>query len=110
MVHITYKKSLNFDNTTPNQNPPILKEVHYYILDNKTHDSLFVQHALTLHWEFLKGKGCYHKEHIVWNDGCSTQFKSARAWYYVARYPQLTICEQRLEGMERARLMMQVHS
>jgi hypothetical protein len=48
MVHITYRKNLDFDNTTPDQNPPFLKKVHYYILDNKIHDSLFVQHAFTL--------------------------------------------------------------
>jgi hypothetical protein len=34
---------IDFDNTIIDQNPPVLKEVHYYILDNrKTHDSSFV--------------------------------------------------------------------
>lgn len=77
LVHITYRKNLYFDNTTFDQNPTILKEVHYYISDDKTHDSLFVQHALTFHQEYLKGKGCYLEEHIIWNDGCFAQFKSA---------------------------------
>jgi hypothetical protein len=49
VVHITYKKNLDFVSTTPNQSPPILKYAHYHILDDKTHDSLFVQHVLTLH-------------------------------------------------------------
>jgi hypothetical protein len=30
---------------------------------------------------------------VVWSNGCSTQFKCSRAWYYIARYPHLTICE-----------------
>jgi hypothetical protein len=30
----------------------ILKEVHYYILDEKKHDTLYVQHAFKLNWEF----------------------------------------------------------
>jgi hypothetical protein len=94
-------KNPNFDNTTPNQNPLALKEVHYYISNDKTHDTLFVdQYVLTLHLEYLKGKGCYLKEHIVWNNGCSTQFKSAWTWYYVARYPRLMVCEQRFKGLE----------
>jgi len=29
--------------------------------------------------------------HYVWNDGCVSQFKGARNWFHVARYPGLTI-------------------
>ncbi len=36
---------------------------------------------------------------MVWSDGCFAQFKCARAWYFVARYPRLTVCEERLEGV-----------
>ena len=28
--------------------------------------------------------------HIVWSDGCSGQFKSSHAWYFISRYPNLT--------------------
>jgi len=55
---------------------------------------------LTLHWEYLKGKGCYLKECIIWSDGCFAQFKSAQTWYYVAGYPQLMVCEQRPKGLQ----------
>jgi hypothetical protein len=33
---------------------PFLKEVHYYVSNDTHHDSLFVQHAFMLHWEFLQ--------------------------------------------------------
>lgn len=48
LVHITYRVNPNFDPTIP-QCSWILKEVHYYVSDDKTHDSLFVQHVLHLH-------------------------------------------------------------
>jgi hypothetical protein len=41
-------------------------------------------------WGFLKDQGCFLSYHIVWSDGCSGQFKSSRAWYFVARYPSQT--------------------
>lgn len=56
LVHITYKKNLDFVSTTLDQSPLVLKYTHYHILDDKTHDSLFVQHVLTLCQEYLKGK------------------------------------------------------
>jgi hypothetical protein len=42
LVHITYKKNLDFVSTTPDQSPLVSKYTHYHILDDKTHDSLFV--------------------------------------------------------------------
>ncbi len=97
-VHITYKVDLHFNQTNP-QSSKILKEVHYYINDDKTHDSQFVQHAFALHWSCLKSKGCWLRHYIVWSDGCLTQFKCARTWYFVVHYPQLIVCEQMLEGV-----------
>jgi hypothetical protein len=41
LVHITYKVDLHFNLANP-QSSKILKEVHYYISDDKTHDYLFV--------------------------------------------------------------------
>jgi hypothetical protein len=37
---------------------------------------------------------------LVWSDGCFAQFKYAKAWYFVAPYPWLTICDQRLKGVQ----------
>jgi hypothetical protein len=95
-VHITYIINPKYDVANP-QSSQVLKEVHYYISDNKTHDSLFVQHTLILHWGYMKTKDYFPKQHVVWNNGCSTQFKCARAWYFVTCYPRLTICDQRPE-------------
>ncbi len=39
----------------------ILKEVHYYISDEKEHDTLYVQHAFKLNGKFLRDKGCFLK-------------------------------------------------
>jgi hypothetical protein len=27
---------------------------------------------------------------VVWSEGCSGQFKSTRAWYFISSYPNLT--------------------
>jgi hypothetical protein len=64
------------------------------------HNNLFVQHVLILHWDYLKSMGCYSRLHVVWSDGCSTQFKCARAWYFVTQYAWLSICKERLEGVQ----------
>jgi hypothetical protein len=31
---------------------------------------------------------------IFFGDGVASQFKGARSWFYVARYPSLTTCDQ----------------
>ena len=91
LVHITYRLNPNWSNV--NDEPLLLKEVHYYVSDDKVHDSLYVQHCFLMHWEFMKAHGFLPKNHIVWSDGCSGQFKSARAWYFITRYPGLTITD-----------------
>ncbi len=68
LVHITYRMNVEYD-ATDLQSSQVLKEVHYYISDNKTHDSFFVQHTFTLHWGYMKNTGCFPKQHLVWSDG-----------------------------------------
>ncbi len=89
LVHITYCHNPNYDPIDPNSQ--VLKEVHYYVSDDNSHDTFFVQHAFRLHWKFLKIRGCFPSLHVVWNDGYFGQFKSAKAWYFVCRYPMLII-------------------
>jgi hypothetical protein len=61
LVHITYRVNVEYD-VINLQSSWVLKEVHYYISDDKlTHDSFFVQHAFTLHWGYMKIKGCFPK-------------------------------------------------
>lgn len=87
-MHITYHCNPRHD--ARDYDSPLLKEIHYYVYDDTSHDSLFVQHAFMLHWEFLQMQGCFSSQHVVWNDDCSRQFKNAKAWYFVFRYPSLT--------------------
>jgi hypothetical protein len=53
-VHISWMQIPNFD---PNdEDSKIVMRYHFYIYDDKTHDSYFVQHCLFLHWEnMMKG-------------------------------------------------------
>ena len=44
LVHITMWK----------EGDEIMKQTHYYISDDKTHDSAFVQHCLLLHWDWVQ--------------------------------------------------------
>ncbi len=61
--------------------------------------AFFVQHVLTLHQGYLQTKGCWPKHHVVWNDGCTAQFKYVRTQYFVVRFPRLIVCQERLEGI-----------
>ena len=85
LVHITLQRVRDEDGELVT-----LKHTHYYISDDKKHDSLFVQHCLMLHWRWLNDNGQPPSEHWVFSDGCAGQFKGATAMYFVARYPSLT--------------------
>ncbi len=76
LVHITYHHNPNYDHIDPNSQ--VLQVVHYYV-------------SFKLHQKFLKTKGCFPSLHVVWSDGYFGQFKSAKAWYFVCRYPMLII-------------------
>ena len=82
LVHITYRRS--------NKDDSIIKQMHFYISDDKKHDTLFVQHCFLLCDQWLKDQGLNFKKHWVWSDGAASQFKAARPFYFVARYYQLT--------------------
>ena len=79
-VHITYVRIAG----------SVQKYYHFYISDDKSHDTLFVQHCFMLHYGWLKELGISLKEHWVWSDGAASQFKAKRPFYFVARYGTLT--------------------
>ena len=81
LVHITYLR---------NSTGIVEKKLHFYISDDKMHDTLFVQHCFILHDTWLKQKGHHFQHHWVWSDGAASQFKARRPFYFVARYYQLT--------------------
>jgi hypothetical protein len=48
---MTYNQNYDFNPSTLESR--LLKEVHYYVFNGYSHDTLFVQHAFLLHWNFL---------------------------------------------------------
>ena len=82
LVHILYRRG-DIDDS-------IVKEMHFYIFDDKLHDTLFVQHCFLMHNRWLKDQGLNFEHHWVWFDGAALQSKGARPFYFVARYGGLT--------------------
>lgn len=81
MVVITYSYNPTYSPCV--QMSRLIKEVHYFISNDNEHDTLNVQHCFMLLWEHMKQLGYFPFQHIVWLDGCSSQFKSSRAWFFV---------------------------
>lgn len=78
LVHITY---------VWDEADKVLKYIHFYISDDKEHDTLFVQHCMQVHSVWLQEQGfIFLKRHWVWSDGCTAQFKASRPFFYVSRY------------------------
>ncbi len=88
LVQITFRHNPDFD--PYDEDSRIITEYHFYISDDKQHDSEFVQYCFGLHWDHMQRNGYAPKQHWVWSDGCAAQFKSSRPWFFVARYPNMT--------------------
>ena len=88
LVHITFRHNPDLD--PYNEDTFILTEYHFYITDDKHHDSEFVQHCFGLHWDHMKRNGFEPKQHWVWSDGCASQFKSKKPFYFISCYPNMT--------------------
>ena len=116
LVHTMYK--LNPDWHAKNDESLLLKEFHYYVSNEKMHNSLFVPHCFMLNWDHVKSQGFMLENHIIWSKG--RQFKSAKAWYFISRYLNLTSFAIMREGCQmvwnyfasghgKGRWMAQVH-
>lgn len=90
LVHITYRLNPYLDET--NLESKILKDIHYYICDEKDHDTIYVQHASRLQWQFMQERRFFTEHHVVWSNGCAGQFKSAHFWFFISRYHNSMIC------------------
>jgi hypothetical protein len=56
-----------------------VKEIHFYIFHDNSHDSFFVQHCFMLHWEHITSRNQVHPiRHWVWSNGCTVEFKLAK--------------------------------
>ena len=62
------------------ENRHIIKEYHFYINDDRTHDTYFVQHCFGKFYDSLKNRGITFNEHWIWLDRYAGQFKSARSF------------------------------
>jgi hypothetical protein len=86
LVHTTHRTVIDPETGVER----ILKESHFYVSDDKKHDTLFVQHCLNMHWKWLDEQGVTLKDHIIFSNGVTWQFKNRRGFYYVSRYPGMT--------------------
>ena len=84
-VHITYFRVSD----------DVKKVIHFFISDDKKHDTLFVQHYFGLHWQWLLRQGLELNQHWVWSNGATSQFKARRPFYFVGRYHSETGLEMR---------------
>jgi len=86
-VHVLYRHAqASIDGTrdsTP-QSRDVIKEYHFYVSDDREHDTLFVQHCFGLIYDSLKNNGVSFTEHWIWSDGCAGQIKSARSFYWLS--------------------------
>jgi hypothetical protein len=60
MVHITYRLYPFYNET--NGQTRVIKESHFYVSDDKEHDTFFMYLCLLLHW-LLVGQGARPHEH-----------------------------------------------
>ena len=50
-------------------------------------DTKFVSNIVSIYiGNVLTSLGFYPKRHVVWSDGCASQFKGASPWFFVSRY------------------------
>jgi hypothetical protein len=84
LVQVTYSTTLSTVGGV--EDSSLMRETHYYISDDKMHDTVFVHHCLLRHWRWQLSKGSSPDTYYVFSDGCAGQFKGARAMYFAARY------------------------
>ena len=71
LVHVLYGHvEQNNDNIeSNNDNRHVIKEYHFYISDEHTHDTRFVQHCFERIYDSLKACGIKLNENSIWSDG-----------------------------------------
>lgn len=56
------------------------KEHHFYVSDDKEHDTHFVEHCFKKFFGYLENMGIKIEKHFVWSNGCVAQLKSSRTF------------------------------
>ena len=49
----------------------IIKEVHFYISDDRVHDRSYVAHCFAMFSKDLRNRGINVSKHWIWSDGCA---------------------------------------
>ena len=49
----------------------IIKEVHFYISDDRVHDRSYVAHYFAMFSKELRNRGINVSEQWIWSDGCT---------------------------------------
>ncbi len=88
LVQICWMRNLNLD--LQNEDSKTIMIYHFYVSDDKTHDSVFVQHYLLLHWQDTMKDGWRQKQYQIQFNGYNLQFKSKVLLFFMSCYPQLT--------------------
>ncbi len=88
LVHITWMRN-------PNPNPHdestnTIMKYYFYVSNDKSHNSYFVQHYLRLHSDDVVNNNNKPIQHWIWSDGYSSQFKNKLPWYIVVCYPYIS--------------------
>ena len=74
-----------------NENQHVIKEYHFYISYDHTHDTHYVQHCFDIIYGSLKTHGVVMNEHCIWSDRCAHQFKSSRSFFWLCLLPKKNI-------------------
>ena len=69
-------KHVELDADGFDSNREVIKEYHFYISDDRTHDTCFFQHCFGMLYKELSRQRVTFKEHWAWSNGCDGQFKS----------------------------------
>jgi len=78
MVHITYRHGPD----STEEKRVIVKESHFYISDDRTHDIHYMQHCFKLFYDHVIAMDIPFYRHLIWSDGCAGQFKNARVFLW----------------------------
>ena len=91
-VHVLYRHyQHNFDDIeSTNDNLHVIKEYHFYISNDHTHDTHYVQYYFDIVCGSLKTHGIVMNEHWIWSYGCVGQFKSSRSFFWLCRLHKKT--------------------
>ena len=85
LVHILYRHAeQNVDDIeSTSENRHVIKEYHFYISGDHTHDTYFLQHYFGKIYDSLKIHGIKFNKYWICLDGCTGQFKYSRSFFWL---------------------------